>query len=385
MTGDTVYVKRPHKYTALRTPDGDISAETKNSMISGQAKSVVQDHSTIALEWDAIDEALEMDQFDQIIAPAADELVTDVEVRLSEFMKNNSAHQLGTAGNPINKWSDISQIKAYTRALGFPSGTCYGSVNPYAIRNLADSIKGIFSKEDAMNAWEQAQIPNYAGGVRLFENNVLASHTVGAWDDGLTLSAAPTQTYLAGKDTFQTTITITGGDASEADFLKAGDVLQIVQSDDSARPFTNFKTRVAAAAEGGNTLNYTGTVASDVATDGDGNATIVLNGPAFFETDGQYNTVTSAFEIGDKVNVISGTASQTYVPNMWYHEQAFGCHSVNQKRLRGWPTKRMTKDGMQLRFVDYSDGDKNQNYMRIDVLPAFAVYNPLLAGKFFGE
>ena len=380
MTGDTVYIKRPHKYVPVSTASGDISSSGSNDIISGRAAATVQNHETIKIQWEALEEAIELDQLEQIIAPAAGELVTEIELNLNEFIKNNSAHQLGTAGNAISKWSDISNVDSYTTALGFPSGMVYGQVNSYARRNLADSIKGIFSQSDAMTAWERARIPNMTGGLELFMSNTLKSHTTGDWDAGLQLNAAPTQTYVSGKDTFQTTMVLKGADTSVTGFLKAGDVLQI-----TGRAFNNFKSREQASGEGGAALLYTGTVNADADSDGGGLVTVVLNGPAFYESGGQYNTISSALDTADVVTLISGTASTAYVPNLFYHKSAFSVGSVAQKRLKGWETRFATKDGLQIRFTDYSDGDKNENYLRLDVVPIFAALNPLLAGKFYGE
>jgi hypothetical protein len=295
-------------------------------------------------------------------------------------MKNNGSHQLGTAGNAIDKWSDISQIEAYTTALGFPAGQCYAQVNPYAIRNLADSIKGAYKESYVSNAWERAQIPMMTGNIQMYKSNLLKRHTVGDHDGGLQLNAAPTQTYVSGKDTFQTTIVIKGADVSTTGFLKAGDKVQI-----ASRYFNNFKSREQAAAEGGAGLTYTGTVSADADSDAGGLVTVVLNGPAFSEANGQYDTISSALATDDVVNVISGTANTEYVPNMFYHGSAFSVSSLAQKRLRGWNTDFKTKYGLQMRFTEYSDGDTNENFLRIDTIPIYGALNPLLAGTFYGE
>jgi hypothetical protein len=379
-TGDTVYIKRPHKWVAVSTATGDISAESKNQIISGRAAAVVQNHETIALEWEALEEANELDQFDQIISGVASELAVAVETNLNEYIKNNGSHQLGTAGTEINSWSDMSQINSYTRSLGFPGGQIYAQINPYGTRNLADSIKGAYNKEYVTSAWERAQIPGMNGNIRAYESALLKSHTVGNWDDGLQLNAAPTQTYVSGKDTFQTTIVIKGCDVSTTDFVKAGDKVQI-----ASKYFNNLKSRDQAAGEGGAGLAYTGTVNADADSDGSGLCTVVLNGPAFFESGGQYNTISAALAEDDAVTIISGTAGSTYVPNLFYHGSAFSVSSLKQKRLRGWDTKFATKYGLQMRFVDYSSGDKNENYMRVDTVPIFGAMNPLLAGTFYGE
>ena len=46
-TGDTVDFKRPTDYVSVRTPNGDVSGETKSSIITGKASGVVQDYFTV--------------------------------------------------------------------------------------------------------------------------------------------------------------------------------------------------------------------------------------------------------------------------------------------------------------------------------------------------
>jgi hypothetical protein len=43
-----------------------------------------------------------------------------------------------------------------------------------------------------------------------------------------------------------------------------------------------------------------------------------------------------------------------------------------------------TADGISVRVSKYADGDKNQNKIRFDLLPAFGVMNPMFGGKSFG-
>ena len=54
-TGDTVFVKRPTDYTTKRTPDGDVSGETKNDILTGQAQAKAQDYFTVFMDVDEVD------------------------------------------------------------------------------------------------------------------------------------------------------------------------------------------------------------------------------------------------------------------------------------------------------------------------------------------
>ncbi|MBX7003862.1 head protein, partial [Providencia rettgeri] len=76
-TGDSVSFKRPHQFSSERTTDGDITGKAKNNLISGKATGKVGDYITVAVEWKQIEEALELNQLDQILAPIHARMVTD--------------------------------------------------------------------------------------------------------------------------------------------------------------------------------------------------------------------------------------------------------------------------------------------------------------------
>ena len=70
-TGDTVDYKRPTDYKSTRTSDGDISGTTAQSIITGKASAVVQDYITVEVDWLEADQAIKMDQLDQLLDPMA--------------------------------------------------------------------------------------------------------------------------------------------------------------------------------------------------------------------------------------------------------------------------------------------------------------------------
>ena len=100
-TGGEVAVKRPHDYNEISTTNGDISASTKSDIISGKATATVQNYITVATEWENIEEALESDQLDSILAPMATRVVTSLETRLAAYMRKNCNLSVGNPDNAI--------------------------------------------------------------------------------------------------------------------------------------------------------------------------------------------------------------------------------------------------------------------------------------------
>ena len=119
-TGDTIDVKRPTDYRTSRTPTGDLTAETKSDIITGKASAVVQNYYTVFVDYDEADEAIKMDQLDQLLDPMSTRIVTDLEVDYANFMMINSALLAGTPGTAADTWDDVAEagsIKIVCRSV----------------------------------------------------------------------------------------------------------------------------------------------------------------------------------------------------------------------------------------------------------------------------
>jgi len=131
-SGTTIDIKRPHDYTVNRSAGGDISGITKDSIISGKATATVQNYFTTSVEWDNVEEALELDQLDMIIAPMARRIVTDLEVDFAQFMKFNAGTVQGTPGTAVTTWADVANAGAFMASTGVPADSPWWYViNPF--------------------------------------------------------------------------------------------------------------------------------------------------------------------------------------------------------------------------------------------------------------
>ena len=385
-TGDTISVKRPHQYVSNRTSDGDISGGTKSDIISGKADAVVQDYITVAVDVKDIEKALELNQWEEVLAPVRSRIVTDLETALNQFMVQNCSHQLGTAGTQISKWSDVAQTNAFMQSMGVPSdNNRFAQINPYAQTALADAQSGLFSTGKVDTAWERAQITTNFGGVRAYTSNALTSHTNGnqVTNAGITVASNPIQTYASTKDTYTMQVALTGLTATTGT-INAGDVINVTAASGGVY-WLNQQTKQPFIDGSGNFVKWTATVLTGGTADGSGNLTVVVTGPSIFEASGAYNSVSQAIAAGDGVSVISGVAnSDTQLPNLFYHKSAFGLCTVKLPQL-GYDSSTVSYEGISIRLCKYFDGDKNLHQYRFDLLPAFAAYNPYMAGKFFGQ
>ena len=376
-SGSTVDFKRPHDYNSIRTSGGDISSSTKSDIVAGKATGTVQDYFTAATEWGNIEEALELDQLDQILEPMARRIVTDMELDFAAFIRNNAGLKYGTHGTAVDAWSDVAGAGATMDAIGAPmSAEKYYLMNPFTTTALASAQSGLNAADGLVRtAWEKAQISQSFGGMMALTSNALSSFTSSDAADRVgALASTPDSTYVTAKDSMQQTLSVSGLDGT---VIKAGDQVTIAGVNR-----LNVATRQPMIDATGTAVPWTGTVVADATITG-GAATIVVSGAAIYEANGQYNNVDAAPTSGDVVTIL-GATSALYQPNLFYSKQAFGIGTVKLPKLYSTDTIATTSDGFSIRVSKYSDGDANTQKIRFDCLPAYACFNPLFAGQGFG-
>lgn len=381
-TGTTVRLKRPHQYRSKRTPSGDISGQNRNDIVSGTALAQARDYITVDMEYSQLEQATQLNELEDILMPAGAQMAADLEVELGQFMNQNLALSLGTAGTQISKWGDVASTGSYLKSIGCPEGEKYGVMNPFAAQELADTQSGLASGDNRLvnTAWEDAQISRNLGGVRGLMSNALASHTNGDRGAGpFTISAPASMTYVSVKDSYIRSVTI-GGLTPTTGTVSAGDVIQI-----SGVNFVNLKTRQTFQGSGGTTQVFQAVITEDATADGSGNVVVGITAP-IFETEGQYNNIDVTIAGGETVTFVSGGTGATVNPSLFYHKQACGVGYIELPKLAVQESKIINepKSGISIRMTRGSDILGNNNIVRFDMLPAFACFNPLFGGRFYG-
>lgn len=379
-TGENVDFKRPTDYISQRTSDGDVSGTTASSIITGKATGTVQNYFTVEVDFFEADEALKMDQIDQLLAPMATRIATDLEVDFADFMMKNAGLYAGTWGDPVSSWDHVAEAGAVLQSHGVPmdSDWCY-AVNPYTQRTLASIQRSLGAGSDGNvdSAHERAVISRNFAGMKVMTAQALSSFTTHSGADRVgALDANPTATYVAHKDTMVQTLAVTGFQANLQ--VRAGEVVQI-----TGRNRLNLSTRQPIVTDTGANVLFSGVVTEDVTLDGAGEGNLNVAGPGIFEAGGQYNTVDTALASGD-VATLLGSASTLYQPNLFWHKQAFSIGSVPIKKLESTDTLATTEDGLQIRVSKGASIRENKQLVRFDLRPAYAVLNPFFAGQGWG-
>lgn len=384
-SGSTVDFKRPTDYVSVRTAAGDVSGETASSIITGKATGTVQNYFTAFVDFSEADQAIKMDQLDQLLAPLATRICTDMELDVADYMMNNGGLYAGDVGTAATTWDHIAEAGAVMQAHGVPmDAPWYYTVNPYTQRNLASNQRSLGAGGVAggpiVSAHEKATITEMFAGF----DKVMTATTLPTWaradmaDVVGIVASNPTVTYLGAKDTMTQSIAVSGFTASKV--IEAGTIIEI-----SGRYALNKNTRKPIYDEDGNKIPFQAVVTADVTLNGSGAGTLVVAGPAIYESGGGFNTVDSAVVTNDVITLKGGTSAFTAAPNLFWHKNAFAIGSVPIEKLYSTDTIATTEDGLQFRVSKYSDGDKNIQTVRFDFRPAYATLNPFFAGQGYGS
>ena len=381
-SGANVDFKRPTDFTAKSTSDGDISAETKDDIITGKATGTVQNYITVHVDYSEADQAIKMGQLEQLLAPMATRIVTELELRFASFVIKNAGLMAGTFGTAVTTWDDVARAGAVMCSHGIPMDKEWAYlINPYTQAVLSNTQRSLGAGGVAGaavdSALKRATLTSMFAGFNVIASTTLPSFTTGTGADRAgALNGNPTVTYVAHKDTMVQDLVVDGFQADLA--IAAGEVVQI-----TGRNRLNLSTRQPILTDAGANVVYTGVVNSAVTLDGSGAGTISITGPAIYEATGAYNTVDSA-PVNNDVVTLLGSADTLYQPNMFMHPDAFSIGSVPLEKLYSTDTIAQTEDGMQVRVSKFAQGLENKQIVRFDFRPAFAALNPFFAGQGWG-
>lgn len=378
-TGDTVFIKRPGRFKSTSTVDGDISGTTANVIIAGKAKGVVQNFITVEVDWSILEQATQLNQLDElVIEPMMSEMVSTLETRFGQFVLKNGNLSMGVPGQPVDAWGDVAKVAAMCKSLSWPSGERTLLLNPFSEVGLSEVQRSIGTADGLVNpAFKDAVINSNFAGMRVMTSDSLATFTSGASADRVgAIVGTPDATYVTAKDTMTQSLTIDGLTANGT--VKAGEIIEV-----TGKYYLNQSTRQVIL-NGADAVKWRATVTADAAISAGGAVTVVVSGPAIKEATEQYDTINAAIADNDVVTFLNAT-STLYQPNMFYHKNAFSIGSVPLPKLSAQDVLMKTKDGLQLRMSRGSSLRENKQIMRIDLLPAFAVLDPFLAGQGFGN
>ena len=382
-SGENVDFKRPTDYTSSRSPTGDATG-IGDDIITGKATGTVQDYFTTLIPFNEADEAIKMDQLDELLAPAATRIVTDLELDFAAFMMKNSGLLAGTYGTAVSTWAHVAEAGSVMQSAGVPGDApwCY-TVNPYTQTSLASNQRSLGAGGAAGTLISESirkatVMENFAGFDGVMTGTTLDSYTSATTGDLVgAFSASPDVTYVTAKDSMTQSWALDSF-GTFTGTIPAGTVVQITGVNR-----LNLSTRQPVINASGANVAFSAVTTAD-ATFTSGAGTLIVSGPAIFESGGSYNTVDSA-PVNNDVVTILGADTTLYQPNLFWHRDAFSIGSVPIKKLFSTDTLATTEDGLQLRVSKFSDGLTNVQSVRFDLRPAYGVMNPFFSGQGWGS
>jgi hypothetical protein len=223
-TGGQVAMKRGVQYTPIRSADGDLSGGQRNPVRVGQVLGEVGQYITVLVENKHVEEALETNQLDEILRPAATDMAIALESELVSRMARNAALVSGTKGTAVNKWTDIARPGALMREVGVPEGDRFAVISNFEEVSLANVQSGLGVQPQVGDAYNTATVRENFAGMRVLSSNNLDQYTQGT-ATAASLSATPIATYTEYKNTYRMTLALSGVTPATGPF-KAGQPIQ---------------------------------------------------------------------------------------------------------------------------------------------------------------
>lgn len=381
-TGSVIYNKRKTQFRATESSGGDISGSAPNNdLLVGRIPYTVQNIITVDTEWTAVEEALQLNQLEQIIEPMGEALITRAERNFNDYMLANSGLTYGTPGTPVNAWEDVAYVEALMDEIGVPmSGDRYYQMNSFSSAALAKMQVGLNAPDMVKSAFQRSLVQSPLAGMQPLKSNALRTFVSGtASDRAGTLGSSPNVTWATHKDTMIQSIAVAGFTASST--IKAGETIEI-----TGKYHVNPQNGNILMDEDGTRMLFRWTVTADVTLDGSGTGTVLVTNAAIFDSasNNQYDNISAAPVSGDVITIL-GSASTTYKPNLAYHKDAFSFATIALPKLYATDSTYTSRDGLSYRVSKFSDGLANKQILRIDMMPAFGIANPLHAVRCYGK
>ncbi len=310
---------------------------------------------------------------DRYLKPAGLRIAAEVDARIGSIIKNQIYNFVGTPGTGPSSITDIlnAQVPMDNFAAPRENGMRYAALTPVANAAVVAGFATLFNDPATLSKQFKTGMIQTSLGLDFLMSQNLPAHTVGALggtplvngaNQGLINAGSTDNPYAA-----TTSLVTDGWTASVATRLKAGDVITLAGVN-SVNPETK--------ADNGSLMQFV--VTADAASDGAGNATVVIS-PAII-AGGAFQNVTARPADNAAITVVSGSANTTYRQNLLWHRDAIMFASPEQEIPGGmdmaYNASLADEGSISLRFVRGFDITNNRFISRFDVLIAATAVKP---------
>jgi hypothetical protein len=309
---------------------------------------------------------------ERYLKPAGLKLAAMLDYNVGTIMKNGAHQLVGTPGTPPASITDILNAQVPLDRMSVPrDGMRIAAIEPGANASVVAGLATLFNDQKMLGDQYKTGVMKTGLGLDFAMSQNVPTHTVGGLGGTPLVNGANQGTINSGATdnpwAATTSLVTDGWTAAAANRLKQGDVITIADVY-SVNPETKQSTGVLQGF----------VVTADVASDGSGNATVIVS-PAII-AGGAYQNVTARPADNAAITVKTGTASTAYTQNLVWHKDAITFVSPKQEIPGGmdmaYQASLADEGGVSLRFVRGFDITNNRFISRFDILWGAAVTLP---------
>lgn len=363
--GTTINVRKPVQGTVR-------SGATANIQDVNEPQVPITMEPEFGIDWEFtdFDLSLKVDRFEErYLAPFGSRLAAEFDLRCAQRLYRQVYNFVGTPGtSPAT--ADIGlQASEVLDNNACPRGDVrHFSLSPRANRTLVNGLSGFFNSQTVLGKQYESGTLQRSLGFEPHMSQNLPTHTVGGLG-GTPLVNGANQGIINSGSTDNpradyTDLVTDGWTAAAANRLRAGDVFTIAGVF-AVQPITKQVLP--------DLQRFV--VASDVSSDGSGNATVRIY-PAII-AGGAYQTVSARPADNAALTVLTGSANTGYVQNIMFHRDALTAVTMEMDVPGGMDMASSSDyEGVSLRFVRGFDITNNKRICRFDMLAGFGVLRP---------
>lgn len=363
--GDTIKMRKPTDFTVR-----DGATASNQDVTEGSVSLTVNKQKGVDFSFTSKELTLDIkDISDRVIKPAMIQLANQVDRDLMALYAS-VPNWVGTPGQTINSFADFAKGPERLDELAVPQDRV-AALSPSDNWGLVGAQSGLYIQNAANEAYRKGSLGMLAG-VDTFMSQNIPTHVVGQQGGTpLVNGAGQVSAYSAVKDTNTQNLVTDGWTAAAANRLKAGDIITIAGVN-AVNPVTKADLGFLRQS----------VVTADAASDGSGNATLVISPP--FITSGAFQNCSAAPADNAAITVL-GSGSSSHKQNLIFHRNAFGLAMVPMVAPPGAvDVARQSFQGTSVRVIPYYTGSTDTSAWRLDILYGVKALDPRLATRISG-
>ncbi len=367
--GSTINIRQPVQFTVRNGATANIQDVNETTV-----PLTIQPEIGIDWAFSDYDLTLSIDEFDKrYLQPAGARLATELDTRIGSLY-SSVWNLAGTPGTPPATVASALDAAVYLDNNAAPrDGWRVAAIDPVANAKLVAGMANVYHAQDRNSQQVKDGLMKTNLGLDFQMSQNLPTHTVGGLggtplvngaNQGIINAGSTDNPYAA-----TTSLVTDGWTAAAANRLRKGDVFTI-DGVYAVNPDNKVST--------GQLQQFV--VTADTASDGSGNATVVIS-PAII-AGGAYQNVTARPADNAPITVRSGTANTAYKQNMLFHKSAITLATIDMELPKGMDmAARGVYENVALRFVRGYDIINNRRICRFDLLTGYTMQRPQWAAR----